>query len=546
MRLHEALRTAWRWRFVWLMNAFLISPVLLYELRIGDGGPDKTIVFLLAASICSLLAAQVWTRRIWVAHALMFPLYLAVGTDIYCITHYRMRLASGMLLTISENLEDAQGYLLANWKGMAILLAAVLAGYAICMVKIRQLRLSRPRWVPPLALGALAGVYLAVHHVLGLWMWVATNDRSSPFGIVSQSITAGALYRDALRDAEQAKGFTFGATRPAPPKDPEIYVLVIGESSRALDWQLYGYSRETNPRLSAERNLVVFRNVVTQAAVTRRSVPLILTRGTIEDEGRTAREKSIISAFHEAGFETYWLSTQQRDPFTGAINRYPREADVTRFFDRRPDGALVETVKEMLAHADHDKLLFVLHTLGSHFTYTSRYPREFARFPDEGDGLSERQRTVNAYDDTILYTDEVLSELIDVLRQRPGIKGLFYVSDHGENLRDDSRELFGHYLNNEYDLPIPMLFWYSSEFALRYPEKISAARVNATRPLNTRVVFHSLADMAGIDVHDADTARLSVFSPKLITIRRMVLGEPRPFDFDRWRIERHLQVPGID
>src|SRR5438132_701686 len=161
------------WGCLALMNAYLISPVFPYELRLGEGGPDKTLVFLLAA---------------------------------------------------------------------------------------------------------LAGVYLAVHHLLGLWMWVATNDRSSPFGIVSQSITAGALYRDALRDAQQAQGFSFGATRPAPPKQPEIYVLVIGESSRAMDWQLYGYPRKTNPHLSALRHLVVFRNVVTQAAVTRRSVPLVLTR----------------------------------------------------------------------------------------------------------------------------------------------------------------------------------------------------------------------------------------------------------------------------
>lgn len=123
--------------------------------------------------------------------------------------------------------------------------------------------------------------------------------------------------------------------------------------------------------------------MVTQAAVTRKSVPLILTRGTIEDEQRTAREKSIVSVFHEAGFATYWLSTQARDPFTGAINPYPREADVPRFYERRYDSQLVASFRELLAEGGsaRRKQFFVIHTLGSHFNEVSRYPRSFDVFP---------------------------------------------------------------------------------------------------------------------------------------------------------------------
>jgi len=293
------------------------------------------------------------------------------------------------------------------------------------------------------------------------------------------------------------------------------------------------------------RDLTVFRDVITQAAVTRRSVPLILTRGTIDDEQRTAREKSIVSVFREAGFHTYWLSTQERDPFTGAINRYPREAELTRFYERRFDGVLVDTVKQMLVEngAKQEKMFFVLHTLGSHFNPTSRYPRSFDVFPDDDSRLDEHARLINAYNNTIVYTDHVLADLMGVLRRRSGLKALFYVADHGENLKDDERGLFGHYQNNEYDLPVPMLFWCSEEFAARFPDKVAAARANAGRPLNTRVVFHSLADMAGIDIHDPETARLSVFSTSLGTIRRMVAGEPKEFDFDRRRREGSLHAP---
>src|SRR5207245_10220478 len=120
---------------------------------------------------------------------------------LYVITHYHTRLSSSMLLTIFENLEDGREYIETNYKGMVGTLALVLAGYAYCMAKIRHLRASTPLFASLLPLAAVAGVYLAGHHLLGLWMWVVTNDRNSPFGVFSQAYTASAVYREALKDA---------------------------------------------------------------------------------------------------------------------------------------------------------------------------------------------------------------------------------------------------------------------------------------------------------------------------------------------------------
>ena len=553
--MRSAARWAWKWRWLLLMNAFLVSPVFLYELRLFESGPDKTILFTLGASVLWLLTVQLFARRIWIAHAVLFPLYVVVAVDLYVITHYQTRLASSMILIIFENLGDARAFLEAHLQSVFATAVSLAAGHALCLWKIRGLRVTVPRVTLLAPLVAVALVYAGVHHVVTWWMFVAANDRNSPFGIVSQSIVTRALYQEALREGDLAQSFHFGATRAEAPQGPELYVLVVGESSRRQNWELYGYGRDTNPELSKAQNLLVFRDVITQAAVTRMSVPLILTRGSIEDEQRSLREKSIVSVFHEAGFATHWLSTQQRDPFTGAINRYPKEADSARFFERRHDGVLVDALEELLAKQGgrEQKLFVVLHTLGSHFTLTSRYPRRYAAFPDglessflpDGNsGWTDRQHLVNAYDNTIVYTDHVLAQLIGVLQKRPGIKGLFYVSDHGDNLRDDARNLFGHYHNNEYDLPIPMLFWYSDEYARRYPEKLAAARANASRPLNTRAVFYSMTDMAGIGLDDGDVSKLSVFSPDLVNVRRITLGVPKNFDFDEWVARNRIKLPG--
>src|SRR5436305_1934480 len=138
-------RWAWKWRWLLLMNAFLVSPVLLYELKPFEGGPDKTILFTLGASVLWLLTVQLFARRIWIAHAVLFPLYVVVAVDLYVITHYQTRLASSMILIIFENVGDGRAFLGANLPGVLGTAVALLAGYALCMWKIRALRVTVPR-----------------------------------------------------------------------------------------------------------------------------------------------------------------------------------------------------------------------------------------------------------------------------------------------------------------------------------------------------------------------------------------------------------------
>ncbi|MEO8902994.1 MAG: phosphoethanolamine transferase, partial [Polyangiaceae bacterium] len=412
-----------------------------------------------------------------------------------------------------------------------------------------------PRWLIAGPLAGLCVVYVGVARYTGSWNLTLLNDRNSPFGVFSQTYLTVSLHQEELRERRLAETFHFGATREAPPSEPETYVLVIGESARRHNFSLYGYGRDTNPELAKLSNLIVFKDVITQVAQTQLSVPLIITRGNLMDRARSARETSIVSAFHEVGFRTYWLSTQQRETAMAAISRYTVEADVVRFFERQHDGVLADSMKGLLGQANDTatKRFFLLHTLGSHFNLTSRYPREFARFPDgENSGLLHgtsasvgHRELIGAYDNTVLYTDHVLGEIVETLKKRPGIKAMWYVPDHGDNLRDDARNLFGHAHSNEYDLPIPMVFWYSDEFAARYPEKVATARKNADRPLNTRAVFYSLAQMAGISIADPDLPKLSVFSPDLTNVKRMVAKVPHPIDFDEWAAKTGTTIPKV-
>ena len=204
-----------------------------------------------------------------------------------------------------------------------------------------------------------------------------------------------------------------------------------------------------------------------------------------------------------------------------------RTNEETANVDRVLDGALVEETRRMLAAPPGPRRAFlVLHTRGSHFDFKNRYPPRLRRWPDAGG--SRVEDLVNAYDDSLRYTDEVLAELIALLEARGGPALLVYASDHGENLLDDARGLFGHAIGNRYDLPTAAFVWWSDALAARLPAGVALARSRAGAALSLSDVPHLLLDVAGIQARGLDPSR-SIFNPAFRerTRRFLVRGELR-------------------
>ena len=309
---------------------------------------------------------------------------------------------------------------------------------------------------------------------------------------------------------ERVAGFSFGARAEHAKDSAEVYVLVIGETARSANFQLYGYSRATNPELSKEKGLLVFRNVRSQSNTTHKSVPMLLSAATAEDHDRLYREKGLIAAFGEAGFHTVFLSNQQ--PNHSYIDYLGEEANEHVFIrdangndddNVYSDEKLLPFVSRALAR-NHRKLLVVVHMYGSHFNYRDRYPQQRARFlpdtPTEAKAENRRQ-LLNAYDNTILQTDHILAALISMLRQRNCASALLYTSDHGENIFDDSRRLFLHASPrpSSYDTDVPLIMWTSAEYNADYPETAAALRGNTGKGVQSNAsVFPTMLSVAGI------------------------------------------------
>ena len=332
-------------------------------------------------------------------------------------------------------------------------------------------------------------------------------------------------YREASRD------FKFDARSEHSATAPEVYVMVVGETARAHNFSLYGYPRNTNPLLSKTPGIKAFPNVTTQSNTTHKSVPMLLSAVSAEDFERLFHEKGILAAFKEAGFHTVFISNQL--PNHSFIDFLGEQADEYYFLKKEDasqgnhyDEDLLQKLDEILPLADasssahyhyrYRKLFVVLHSYGSHFNYQERYPRSFAYFkPDSrSEAKPENRRDLlNAYDNTIRYTDYILHGIVERLQKWEGVQtktdgvydqptsAMLYTSDHGENIFDDERSLFLHAAPkaSDYELHVPFIIWTSAGFSKQYPDILKALGENRSKQVQSSLsAFHTMLGIGGI------------------------------------------------
>ena len=330
---------------------------------------------------------------------------------------------------------------------------------------------------------------------------------------------------------EASRNFKFDARSEHSATAPEVYVMVVGETARTHNFSLYGYPRNTNPLLSKTPGIKAFPNVTTQSNTTHKSVPMLLSAASAEDFERLFHEKGILAAFKEAGFHTVFISNQL--PNHSFIDFLGEQADEHYFLKKEDasqgnhyDEDLLQKLDEILPLADasssahyhyrYRKLFVVLHSYGSHFNYQERYPRSFAYFkPDSrSEAKSENRRDLlNAYDNTIRYTDYILHGIIERLQKWEGVQtktdgvydqptsAMLYTSDHGENIFDDERSLFLHAAPkaSDYELHVPFIIWTSDGFSKQYPDILKALGENRSKQVQSSLsAFHTMLGIGGI------------------------------------------------
>jgi lipid A ethanolaminephosphotransferase len=311
--------------------------------------------------------------------------------------------------------------------------------------------------------------------------------------------------------ATAAAGMPRRVASPAAGK-PLLVFLVIGETARHMNFQLGGYARLTNPGLSQTEGVYYFDHVTACATTTAVAVPCMLSplgreRFSLSAAGRSP---NVLTELAEAGVA---VSLRTNNSGSKGISGDRSTLD---FSDSRSrplcDGAscldaiLLQGLDAGMPEGREDRLL-VFHQMGSHGpAYFERYPpasevfRPACRSNDISRCSLEEIR--NAYDNTIVYTDQLLAAKIGLLRKASDRfdTALIYLSDHGESLGENGVHLHGapYEVAPEEQLHIPLIVWMSDGYRARFGIDGACMRRQLSRPYSHDNLYHTLLGAMGV------------------------------------------------
>jgi len=274
------------------------------------------------------------------------------------------------------------------------------------------------------------------------------------------------------------------ATRPAPVEGrrPRLIIVVVGETARAQNFQLNGYPRATNPVLSRRGDVIAFRNVASCGTATAISLPCMFSRMARRqyDEVRAATEENLLDILQRTGVSLLWRNNNNGG-CKGVCQRVPSDdmpALKVAGHCVNQDGTCHDEVllHQLGARVDamEGDALIVLHQIGSHGpTYFERYPAQANVFRPTCNSnqiqTCTNEALTNTYDNTLVYTDQVLGKTIALLEGYADQRdvAMIYVSDHGESLGEGGMYLHGtpYVIAPREQTRVPLLMWFSPAFA---------------------------------------------------------------------------------
>lgn len=303
---------------------------------------------------------------------------------------------------------------------------------------------------------------------------------------------------------------------------PKNIVMVIGESFSKRHCSLYDYEKNTNPELAKLRNdslLFVFDNVKSAELTTIPSFQSIMStyRPEFKQNVNWYECVTLPEIIGKANYKSIWISNQSRNGvYDTVVSKYAELCDTSIWIGQKFAGIVKTDLDELVIEKlndndlyDEEKKCFVVHLMGSHYTFRSRYPENYDIFkPEDYENYKEHQRsTLAEYDNSILYNDYVVSEICHSFEKEEAI--IIYFSDHGLDVFNSDENYVGHprivdSLSVAAGREIPFMIYASPEYQKNFPDKMHQIKTTLSKSFRTDDVLYTIMDIIGVKFADND------------------------------------------
>lgn len=489
-------------------------------------------IFTLFSYICNRIKI-IWLRKI-LYYIFSFLVILSDVVGIYIAYMYKSNITPAFIIpiletTYSEAIEYISTYIsVAN----SIVILILLLIYGLCYYIKTKIN-SKSKFF------TVSTVFMCIGCICSI-VFIAKNTMKN-YAMPVQSVYYA--MKDAIQQREELENFD----KLTNAKNENLVVqhvgkgipnivFIIGESENRNHMHLYGYDRDTTPELdqfAKNQKIAVFTDVVSPHAYTTASLSEIYSLHHYENPDKWYNTLNLIDILKKAGYHTSWLSNQESSGnwvsvanFLANRNDYKEYTylrDSTSDLYDSYDEKLFPIIDKVKSQNTSDKQFYTIHLMGSHASYDRRVPPNWRKFELEPtDTKADFER--NAYDDTVLYNDYILTQIFKKFDDTDTL--IIYISDHGESVYEKDSKLIGHGDGqlNRHMLEIPMIMYGTDRFKENHPELWNKILEAQHRPYMTDDLPHTIMDLLDIRV-DGYEDRRSIINSNFNINRNRIINE---------------------
>ena len=424
----------------------------------------------------------------FVGKCILAFMFIADAVSLYFINSYEVLITDKMMGNVfNTQFSEASGFFSLSAVLYVLFLGVLPSAYLFAQkVEYGSIR----RFLANIGAGLGIVLAVALAHMKN-WPWIDRNSTELGSLLMPWSYTVNTFRYYGAEKKRNAKEILLPDAQVVT-EGKDVCVLIIGESARRDHFSLYGYERETNPYTSKDG--VVALTADAAATYTTAGVKAILDHAPVNK-----LYEILPNYMNRAGVDVSWRTSNWGEPPVH-IDKYYKVKDLKARFpeaDDRYDGILLEGLKEDILASDKDKVLVVIHTNTSHGpTYFKKYPSAFEVYTPVCTTVemskADHGELMNAYDNTIIYTDWLIHNVIETLKEVADRRScMIYVSDHGESLGENNLYMHGVPMSMApaEQVEIPFIVWDSDE----------STTVKSLEKVGQYHVFHSIMKFLGIN-----------------------------------------------